>query len=102
MPHRRTEESTLRAHAVRPTKAEAYVIAVRNTQALWSNLSAEERKEVEDGLRWAEVFGQIYTGPKLRGRPPGSRNRLAQVPLSDELTTNNAALPNPPPMFEEQ
>ena len=35
--------------------------------------------EYTQGLRWAETLGQVYTGPKLRGRPPGSRNRAAEV-----------------------
>ena len=59
--------------------AEEYVIAYRNTQALWSNLSTEERKQAQEGLRWLEVVGEVYTGPKLRGRPPGAKNRKAQV-----------------------
>jgi hypothetical protein len=96
MPRRSTSDApVIRQHG--QSNAEKYVIALRNAQALWSNLSAEERKEAEEGLRWAEVFGQIYTGPKIRGRPPGSKNRLAEVPVPEELGTNNAATP----MFEE-
>jgi hypothetical protein len=95
MPRRSTSDApVIRQHG--QSNAEKYVIALRNAQALWSNLTAEERKEAEDGLRWAEVFGQIYTGPKIRGRPPGSKNRVAEIPIPGELATNNAAQ-----MFEE-
>jgi hypothetical protein len=101
MPRRSISDApVIRQHG--SSNAEKYVIALRNAQALWSNLSAEERKEAEEGLRWAEVFGQIYTGPKIRGRPPGSKNRLAQVPIPDGLSANNAAQPvEDAPMFEE-
>ena len=95
MPRRSTSDAlVIRQHG--QSNAEKYVIAVRNAQALANNLTAEEWKEAKEGLHWAELFGEIYTGPKLRGRPPGSKNRRAEVPISEELTANNAA-----PMFED-
>jgi hypothetical protein len=75
-----------------PSKAELYVLARRNADAMWSNLTAEERKEAEDGIRWAKVFGQVYTGPKMKGRPPGAKNHTAQIPISEGLNMDNQAI----------
>ncbi len=62
------------------TNAEQYVIAKRAADALWSNLNAEEREEAAQGVRWLELVGEVYTGEKRRGRPPGSKNRAAEMP----------------------
>ena len=71
------------------TKAQEAVLARRNADALYSNLDAEGRAEYAVGMKWAAAFGEIYTGPKLRGRPPGSRNRKAEVdaPTLEEVTS---------------
>lgn len=61
------------------TPVEKYVLAYRDTQALFSNLTAAEREEAAQGIRWLTMAGQVYEGPKHVGRPPGSKNRKATV-----------------------
>ena len=72
------------------SNAEQAVVARRNADALYSSLTAEERAEYTQGLRWAETLGQVYTGQKLRGRPPGSKNRAAEVE-QDKLSLAESA-----------
>ena len=61
------------------TNAQNYVKMKRDTDAAWSNLTAEERAEAEIGLAWLEAMGEVYVGAKRRGRPPGSANRTAEI-----------------------
>ena len=67
------------------SKAEAYVKAVRDCHAMYAMLSAEEREEAAVGIKWMETVGEVYVGAKMRGRPPGSRNRSAVVKESPSL-----------------
>ena len=67
------------------TNAEKYVRDKRDLDAQWSNLTAEERAEANVGLKWLTLVGEIYTGPKLRGRPPGAKNKQADVPKEEVL-----------------
>lgn len=82
-----------------PSKAELYVLARRNADAMYSNMTAEERLEADIGMKWAAYLGQVYTGPKMRGRPPGAKNHAARIPIPDDLSANNAAQPTE--MFQE-
>jgi hypothetical protein len=61
------------------TDVEQAVLARRNADALYSNLDAAGRAAADEGLRWLALAGEVYTGPAKRGRPPGSKNRAAEV-----------------------
>jgi hypothetical protein len=60
---------------------EQAVLLRRDADAAYANLTAEQREEYEVGIRWLAAARQIYTGVRKRGRPPGSRNRTAEVQL---------------------
>lgn len=66
------------------SNAEKYVVSKRACDAQYAMLTAEERAEADSGLRWLAVVGKIYTGPAMRGRPPGSKNRKAEVAPATE------------------
>ncbi len=78
------------------TNAEKYVVAKRDCDARYAMLTAEERDEAAQGLRWLGVVGEVYTGEKMRGRPPGSKNRKA-----DALAPAETFLAIPPNAAQE-
>lgn len=59
------------------SKVEDYVRLRSQADALYRELSAEDKAQAEQGLAWARVLGgQSLGAPKRRGRPTGSRNRV--------------------------
>lgn len=61
------------------TKAEEYVLARLNANALYNSLTVEEKREADMGMHWANLaHDQNAAGePKRRGRKVGSKNRKA-------------------------
>lgn len=57
------------------TKAEKYVLTKIELDKLWNELSADDRREAEAGLRWLAFQTGGGTPPKRRGRPKGAANK---------------------------
>lgn len=76
------------------TNAEQYVKAHRDAQAIYAILTAEERAQAAEGIRWLEITGHMCVGPKRRGRPPGSKTRRTPVEQqSIAAVMDSAAIP---------